>query len=146
MSDEVVFCFNVIPYAEMYGTHPRFVVATSRGFSHTSDHCDPYTSKSGSVMQARCAKAYSCRDHVAAQKYRQSMLDNVNCISKSTKHTIAHKLGGDNSLTTHVPNDSLISNVATVDKDNNESDDDTTVDNLHTHVHSRLLPGWRPQH
>ena len=89
-------CFNVTLYAEMYGTHPRCLAATSTGFMHTSDHCDPYTSKSGPVMQARHAKVNNFHDHAAIHRYRQSMLDQPaidRCNDKST-NAIAHKLNG----------------------------------------------------
>ena len=143
-SDQIDF-FNVIPYAEVYGTHPRFLAATSEGFLHTSNHCDPYTSKSGSVMQARHAKVNNCHDHAAIHRYRQLILDKL----ASSKHKIAHKLGGHRSkFTTHVSDDhrlgdnsdvvqhisydSSISNVATSNKDESKSDDATRHYNSRT--------------
>ena len=91
--------FNVIPYAEVYGTHPKCLAATSEGFLHTSDHYDLYTSNSGSIMQARHAKVNKYHDHAAIQRYRQSMLDRMKVSSTlMSKHAIAHKLDDDRTV------------------------------------------------
>ena len=128
--------------------HTRKLAATSSGFMHTSDHCDPYTSKSGSVMQARHAKVSNFHDHAAIHRYRQAILNKL----ASSKHTIAHKLGGHRSkFTTHVSDDhrlgdnsdvvqhisydSSISDVATSDKDDSKSDDETRHYNSNTNLH-----------
>ena len=99
INDPTELLFNVTLHAEMYGTHPRLFAASSTGFMHTSDHSDPYTSKSGSVMQANNAKVNNCQDHTAIHRYRISILNKL----ASSKHAIAHKLCGNCSkFTTHV--------------------------------------------
>ena len=115
-----------MPYAELYGTHPRFEAATSEGFLHTSDYCDPCTSKSGSVMQVRHAKVNTCHDHAAIHKYRQANLDKIKVIGT---HKIACNVGDRQKS-----DDRSTSNVATGDNNNSKSDDDTPVD-IHTNLH-----------
>ena len=114
---------------------------------HTSDHCDPYTSKSGSAMQARHAKVNNCHDHAATHRYRQSMLDKL----ASSKHAVAHKLcanrskftanvadahrlSDDSDFVKHISYDSSISNVALNNKDNSKSDDETRHYNSRTNL------------
>ena len=79
---KIMFCdsverFEVPAYSTIYDLHPRFLAATADGWKQTSSHCDPYTSKSGEVMRARCAKFYNLDDRRAAKRYRRELLDEL---------------------------------------------------------------------
>ena len=54
-SDDVSF-FNVPAYSNVHGIHPRFIAATADGWKTVSSHADPFTGKSGVIMQQRHAK------------------------------------------------------------------------------------------
>ena len=43
----------VTPYAELYGIHPRLIVATRKGWKLVSENADPFTGKSARVNQKR---------------------------------------------------------------------------------------------
>ena len=74
-------------------------------------------------MQARHAKVNHFHDHAAIHRYRQSSLDKL----ASSKHTSAHRLS-------KLSDDSSNCHVATGDKNNSKSDDDTQFD-IHTNLH-----------
>ena len=72
-SDDVSFS-NVTAYSTVYGIHPRFIAATSDGWKTVSSHADPFTCKSGAVMQQRHAKLYEPVSRRLAASHRQSIL------------------------------------------------------------------------
>ena len=51
--------------------HLRFIASTSQGFVNTDPHIivDPYTSKSGEIMRARCEKINKSIDHDLAHTH-----------------------------------------------------------------------------
>ena len=59
---------DVFEYSHIYGVQPRFIVSTSEGFTATDPNGtgDPYTSKSGEIMKARCEKVNNSIDHGVA--------------------------------------------------------------------------------
>ena len=73
VSDDVSY-FDVPAYSTIYGIHPRFLAATSDGWKTASSHADPFTAKSGVVMQQRHAKLYDFARRKSASDYRQSLL------------------------------------------------------------------------
>ena len=66
--------FDITPYAEIYGIHPRFIAATSEGFLSTSAYCDPFTSRSDIVMKARHAKQFDRSRMKIARDHRRNIL------------------------------------------------------------------------
>ena len=44
---------RVTPYSELYGIHPRLIVATHKGWKLVSDHADPSTGKSPRIDYKR---------------------------------------------------------------------------------------------
>ena len=44
---------EVDPYSEVYGIHPRFIVASSAGWKRVSESADPFSGKSGRVLKKR---------------------------------------------------------------------------------------------
>ena len=52
--DSHVDYHDVIPYSELYGTHPKYLVGTRRGFLQgAKGDRDPFTSKNNSSMSRR---------------------------------------------------------------------------------------------
>ena len=72
-SDDVSFS-NVTAYSNVYGIHPRFIAATCDGWKTVSSHADPFTCKSGAIMQQRHAKLYDPVSRNLAASHRQSIL------------------------------------------------------------------------
>ena len=66
--------FNVPAYSQIYGTHPRFIAATRDGWKGVSSHADPFTSKSGTVMQSRHARLHDKASRQEAKAYRRRIL------------------------------------------------------------------------
>ena len=60
----------VTPYSEIYGIHPSQIKASSIGFQKVPSDVDPYTSKSGAVMQARAVKKWSPEAQESFRKAR----------------------------------------------------------------------------
>ena len=56
LSDAVDEVHDVPAYEEIYGVHPRLVVANAHEFKRVSKEADPFTGKSGMVMRARIQK------------------------------------------------------------------------------------------
>jgi hypothetical protein len=88
---------NVTAYSDVYGIHPRFLAATCDGWKTVSSHADPFTCKSGAIMQQRHAKLYDPASRNLAASHRQSILKRyisslranlmmLDCDSKSTIH------------------------------------------------------------
>ena len=50
---ETVETCSVPAYNDIYGIHPRFICATCDGWKVVKSDADPYTGKSGAIMQAR---------------------------------------------------------------------------------------------
>ena len=52
--DQNIKVHEITPYAELYDTHPRFLLPTGRGFFKSlPPRCDPFTGKSLAVMKER---------------------------------------------------------------------------------------------
>ena len=66
--------FSLPVYSSIYGCHPLFLAATSESWKSASSHADPFTAKSGLVMRARCAKAYSQQSKLDARFHRRTLL------------------------------------------------------------------------
>ena len=76
---KVTFCteiqsFDVPAYSIIYGTHPRFLAATREGWKGVSSHADPFTAKSGAVMQSRHAKLFDRAARQEAKAIRRTVL------------------------------------------------------------------------
>ena len=52
-SNEDPMILEVVPYSEVYGIHPRFIVASSTGWKRVSESADPFTGKSNRVLKKR---------------------------------------------------------------------------------------------
>ena len=50
---------DVQPYSEVYGLHPRLLVATRLGWKRISKRADPYTGKTRRVVSKRRSKTYT---------------------------------------------------------------------------------------
>ena len=72
--NEQIETFPVIAYSRIYGTHPRFIAATADGWKGVSSHADPFTSKSGLIMQSRHAKLHDRVSRQEAKAYRRNIL------------------------------------------------------------------------
>ena len=50
LSDDVPEVHDVVPYSEVYGIHPKCIVATRNGWRRVSDNAHPFTGRSTRVM------------------------------------------------------------------------------------------------
>ena len=77
-SDDEPNYLEVIPYSEVYGTHPHFILASAHGWKRNPSRSDPYTGKSSAVMtQRKKAARKSLRSRYARQN-RQSIMNTAN--------------------------------------------------------------------
>ena len=69
-SDDAPTVHEVRPYSEVYGLHPRLLVATHFGWKRVSEHADPYTGKTRRVVTKRSSTTFTDarRDAVAAER------------------------------------------------------------------------------
>ena len=72
-----VQCFDVTAYSVVFGVHPRFLVATKDGFKSAPMDLDPFTSKSGTVMEARRKRHLETHNFVDAARYRLKILQKL---------------------------------------------------------------------
>ena len=59
-------CKSVTPYSEMYGVHPWLLESSKYGMKLVTSNADPYTSKSGDIMQARAQRQQTVTDSAKA--------------------------------------------------------------------------------
>ena len=90
----------VTPYSEIYGIHPSQIKASSIGFQEVPSDVDPYTSKSGAVMQARAVKKWSPE---AQESFRKARIHRRQLISDQSIG-----ITGMHALRVHVERDQRI--------------------------------------
>ena len=67
----------VTPYSEVYGVHPRSIVATANGWKLVSGGADPYTGKSNRIYHKRAAKVMRKSRMESIAECRTAMINAV---------------------------------------------------------------------
>ena len=65
---DTVDMYEITPYSEVYGDHPHFLLATSRGWKKAPTRSDAFTGKSSIVMRERRKQARKKFSAKSAQK------------------------------------------------------------------------------
>ena len=138
--------FDIPAYSTIYGTAPRFLASTAQGMVSTSSHCDPFTSKSGSVMEARRLRHSQLHDYQTAHDYRLQLLSVIQSIDvpldvSLSKARIFNSERAQNCKISHLgqsKTDVLDSGIQARSDDSIARDDDNNHESSSrdTHVHS----------
>ena len=76
-SDDDPEVMLVTPYSEVYGVHPRSIVATASGWKLVSGDADPYTGKSNRIYHKRTSKAMRTSRMKSIAENRTAMINAI---------------------------------------------------------------------
>ena len=78
-SSEPTIVHEVVPYSEIYGIHPKFLIATRGGWRRVSDNAHPYTGRTVRVMNKRRSTTHDSTRTDLIDRARSGTIHGIYC-------------------------------------------------------------------